>query len=231
MSNFSLRRAALAPCFAFMGLTFVAGCASTPCPAVEPAAPREVPAPAPAADPPSDPAPAELVGEFALLTGTTKEKTVDFSAFAKSSGAGEFMIGFTKEGVALSAWRLSHAVSDKDPSHIVYALCRGRVVFQPEWRGKTMIFPSKIEVKGFSDALDQQARREDNATTTTRITSSSGCSFSLDAGEYTVEVVASDPQGPTKLRMGNAESSFDLARSAPVEELDVRAVVEGLKGK
>lgn len=204
------------------------GCASAPpCPEVK--AP-EVRVETPPEEAPTTKAPAELKGEFAFMTGKTKDQTVDLSAASKRAmGAGEVMIGFTEEGIALSAWQLTGKTSDKDPEHTVYALCRGRVTFEARWRGKTMILSSKIAVKGFSDGLNQQTRRDGTKTITTRMSSYGECSFSLDAGEYTFEVVASDAQGPSKLRIVNAEATFELERSAAVTTLDLKTILEGLK--
>ena len=235
MKTSSRHVAVLVGSVAPVSLMLGVGCAAAPpCPAAEPVVSK--PSAPPAAEPPpaaplTTNVPAELRGEFALITGSDKERTVDFAALAKSGGAGEFTVGFTADGVALSAWQLTQQTSSKDPNHTVYSLCRGRVTVQPSWRGMTMVLPFKIDVTGFSDALDQQSRRDGDKVTTTRITSSGSCTFSLGAGEYVVEIVASDSRTPSKLRLLHPEGRFELDRTAPVTDLEIKTVIEGLKAK
>lgn len=211
-------------------LTLALGCAPAPqCPSPPAVSAPDKETPAPTTAPTT--APAELKGAFALTTAKTKDQTVDLGAVARTSGAGEVLIGFSEEGVTISAWQLTHNTSEKAPDHTVYALCRGRATFTPAWRGNTMTLPTKIAVKGFSDALDEQVRREGDKTTRTRMTSVGGCGFSLDAGDYAVEIVSSDAEGPSKIRIVNREATFELERSTAVDKLDVKSVVERLNAK
>jgi hypothetical protein len=175
---------------------------------------------------------APIRGMFALISATDGEQTVRFTDLMKSAaGAGEVVVGFTEEGTVVGAWVLTRQTHKDSPDRKLYSLCRGQVVVGPAWEGSTMILDAPVAVKGFSNAIhvDQRRVEAEKKTITSKWSASGNCGFSLAEGRYELKVVESDATGPVRLKMLHDKGTFELARTEPIEALDVKQILENVK--
>jgi hypothetical protein len=172
-----------------------------------------------------------FTGTFRLLNGTDGTQTIGFSELMKRGArAGEVVIGLDDKGFSLGVWYLNK--DQHEPNQTLYSLCRGRVALSPQWDGNTMVLPAKLAVQGWSDAVHVETQRSPpNKTKTSTWKTASSCEFSLDAGKYKFEVLKSDGEGPSALRMVTDKATFELDRTAPIDAIDPKSVIASVKSE
>jgi hypothetical protein len=196
------------------------GAACPPAGSAEPAA-------AASAEPESGPAPFE--GTFELQRGTDGKATVDFVKMIHSNAIdGQILWAFEGGHFTLGVWILGSYKADGDPDGEMFSLCRGRVTVSARYEGKTLVLPSELDVKGYSDAARVEKKRDAAAgkTTTRTMTKNVDCSAQIATKRITFEVVEKDAEGPVRLKASVDGGYFELQRTGAIDQLDAKALVK-----